>query len=73
MTFQKCVKDITLENAYKTHEPIIVVQFKKTRTTPEFSYAPTYAELRTIIKLLIEKYDAQKVFEELKLKIILED
>lgn len=70
--FQKCVKAVCLENSYKTHEPVIVVQFKKTRSTPEFSYCPTYHELRMIILLLIEKYGQEAVFKELKLTVNIE-
>ena len=70
--FQKVVKDVCLEKAYRSHEPIVVVQFKKTRTTPEFSYAPMYSELAEILRLLIEKYSAEEVFKELGLKIMLE-
>ena len=72
MKFQKVVKDVCLEKAYKSHEPIVVVQFKKTRSTPEFSYAPMYSELAEILRLLIEKYGAEEVFKELGLKIMLE-
>ena len=72
MKFQKCVKDVCFEKGYKTHEPLVVVQFAKTRTTPEFSWAPKYNELRAILLLLIEKYGAKKVFKELKIGVMIE-
>lgn len=71
--FQKCVKAVTLEKGFKrAHEDVIVVQFNKTRSTPEFSYAPTYSELRAIIFLLIEKYGEEAVFKELKIGVKIE-
>lgn len=67
--FQKTVEDVCFQKAFKSHEDIVVVQFKKTKMTPAFSYAPKYSELIVIIKLLIEKYGEEKVFNDLGLKI----
>lgn len=74
MKFQTCVKDVTFEKGFKRkHEDVVVVQFNKTRSTPAFSYCPTYNELHQIILLLIQKYGAKKVFKELKIGVVIEE
>ena len=64
MTYQKCVRSISIEEDKwrKQGGRIVVVQFSR----PIHRFVPRYSELKRIIKLLIKLYGKEEVIKNLK-------
>lgn len=64
MTYQKCVKKISIEEDRwrKQGGRIVVIQFSR----PIHRYVPRYFELKRIINLLIKLYGKEEVIKNLK-------
>ena len=68
--YQKVVEKIEFEKGYKTgkrkDDRVVVVRFRKTSSTPAFSYAPRTSEIASVIKLLFDEYGNDVVTKEFK-------